>query len=116
MSDTRTTLAKLLEDHCFDAVEWGTCECGEEFPNAGAWSMHLARLIDATHLVVPRSEIVGTEYGWRHPNPQAGADALCEHGALTEGDARRLAGNWGEAVQRPIPPWSVVPLPEDGGS
>lgn len=56
-------------------------------------------------LVVPLSDIQGTEYGWRHP---MAADGPCDHKPLSEHDARRLAGKWGEAIHRPILPWTPI--------
>lgn len=64
MSDTtRDDLAQLIAGHCYETREAGECHCREEFHGIEAWAEHLAELIDAEHLTVPRSGIVGTEYG-----------------------------------------------------
>lgn len=118
-----TALAKLLADHCFDAVEWGSCECGKEFPNAEAWSEHLAELISREHLVVPRSDIVGTEYGYRYQDPKYSAETYSTQGSRTQaievaenirsGQIRKGNDVNAVALERPVLPWSVIPLFED---
>jgi hypothetical protein len=71
----------------------------------------------ATYLVIPRSDIVGTEYGWRaspdgNVRPRPSRDAAFEAVA----HVRASGGVWAhsEAVQHPVLPWSVIPLPKDG--
>jgi hypothetical protein len=109
MSDTRDVRA-LLAEHGPTEDVYLYCMCGVNCGGEAGYALHLADLINAEFLVVPRSDIVGTEYGWRHPNEPFAEP--CYHDALTEPDARRLAGRKGEALQRPILPWSPIPLPE----
>lgn len=95
MADPRESIARLLMD-------WG---CDDE--SAGQCVSQLL----AEFLVVPRSDIVGTEYGWVHDIH----GERCEHTDLSKEDALRLAGRMGEAIERPVLPWSSpIPLPEDG--
>ncbi len=65
----------------------------------------------AEFLVISRSDVVGTEYGWRNSL----SDQVCPRG---ERDWALLTARkrGGEAVERPRLPWSVIPLPEDGQS
>lgn len=79
---------------------------------------HQAGAILAEFLVVPRSDIVGTEYGWRR------APDCIAHLTETRAEAIESAMNlrpagpaWSraEAVERSaVLPWSPIPLPEDG--
>lgn len=79
----------------------------------------LADAVDAIlaeFLVVPRSEIVGTEYGWRSGPDANVRDAPTRDQAIRQAARARAAGGvWSnsEAVEHVIA-WSVIPLPEDG--
>lgn len=87
--------------------------------NAASYAAHLAAAVDPEFLVVPRSDIVGTEYSWQHEympgqwmtkypagSPdQARAMAAARLYCHDSGDTR--------AVARPVLPWSPIPLPEE---
>lgn len=81
-----------------------------------------ADAILAEFLVVPRSEIVGTEYGWQYLlNGQWQTVSTEDRQQAIDNAAYQRDSEGAEwaaparAVERPIPPWSVIPLPESGG-
>lgn len=90
------------------------CSCGVWHPDG--YAVHLAEVIAAGFLVVPRSEITGTEYGYQHL-PDSGVfvrqSAELVRGRVTEireAQQRRGIEPLAVALSRPILPWS--PLPE----
>lgn len=115
MPDTRRiireALTELLSDHRFlrhTSSEGDVCYCGwrdHDEPHG----QHAADVLLEEYLVVPRSDIVSTEYGMRY------SDGVV-FGNRDRGRAVRVAERLHEveAVQRPLLPWSVIPLPEDG--
>lgn len=104
MSDpTREALERLFRQYGLDGVE-----------------DRLAEDVLAEFLVVPRADIVGTEYGYRSSDEDLACltddrkDAI--NGALGRRQWQRDAmfQPTAEAVERPSLPWSPIPLPEDG--
>lgn len=93
MPDTREALAQLLINELV-------------FPQR---AYLLTDAILTEFLVVPRSDIVSTEYGTRYSDGDVFGNQ--DRGRVVR-LAERLHGV--EAVQRPLLPWSVIPLPEDG--
>jgi hypothetical protein len=125
MSDT---LVRLLSDHQprpFPHGGFGCTGCTGRFVTRGDHARHVADLIAAEFLVVARSDIVGTEYGWQCTT----VDGLPKAKQRVPGgresairDARRVRRNQEaeglapdvELLSRPVLPWSVTPLPENG--
>ena len=83
MSDIRKALAQLLD----------------------GYATHLADLIEAEFLVVPRSGVVKTEYGWRRSPSDTNVGPRKDREAAVFTAENR----GGEAVERPSVPWSVIP-------
>ena len=111
MSDQREALARLIYDH--EKIGRGCISCSErpgaESMSGHQYAEHVAELIAAEFLIVPRKDIEGVEYGWRkypeHPEiPILAADSLEV--------ARRLADTRGDVWERPALPWTPTP---DGG-
>jgi hypothetical protein len=109
-------LTKLLAAHWWDEGNMGVCECGEGFAHWNEWAVHINALIAAEYLVVPRSDIVGTEYGMRYTSEEGRTNTWSSNTA-NRAETIRLAESDGSgrvaAMERPILPWSPIPLPED---
>ncbi|MFJ4653786.1 hypothetical protein ACIP5Y_21175 [Nocardia sp. NPDC088792] len=107
MSDTSDAFRMLLAEHratsrsCF-------CLCGAYVEGQHGYTAHLAGVIEAEFLVVPRSDVIGTEYGWRlsgDEGPQRNSERMW---ALADAEI-----NAGEAVQRPALAWlPITPVSE----
>lgn len=130
MSDIREALAQQLCKAIGAAAgrgAWFDDDHLGDFGFDGAMDLYaVADAILATHLVVPRSDIVATEYGvrqYRHDragwhveraSSRDGAVAAAQHEHYDDDFEGRPRT---QAVERPLiptPPWSVIPLPEDG--
>lgn len=112
MSDTtRDALAKLIDQLLGDGDT-----AVREF-----MARQTADAIVERFLVVPRSDIVGTEYAVRHiasDGHEAEYSRASRLWAVEDARAWHLDLNSGgrmDAIERPVLPWSVIPLPEDGG-
>lgn len=124
----RDDLTGLLADHWYEGLGMGSCEgkgsceCGAEFATADEWAAHLAGLLCARFLVVPLSDIQGTEYGWRYTHPdgvrtystEGRAEAVEEASYQQRLERDEEVPVTAEALERLVPPWSVIPLPEGG--
>jgi hypothetical protein len=89
--------------------------CAKSF---GDWQVFAAHVVDAVlaeFLVVPRSEIVGTEYGWRRS--EGAVEVNSEDLAGLSAYIRELTGEdsglYFEHLTRRVPA-PVTPLPENG--
>ncbi|MEV6432613.1 hypothetical protein [Nocardia sp. NPDC051463] len=120
MSETREVLAQLITEAVAIAAET-SAGINPEFDGQIVidWQHGLPDLVaalDSLALVVPRSEIVGTEYGWRR-GPSANVRLARSRASAIEqaADSRSAGGVWAasEAVEHVIA-WSVIPLPEEG--
>lgn len=82
MSDTTGALINLLLNHRPATLTYGVgCfGCKGFFTDGGQHRRHQIELIEAEFLVIPRSEITGTEYGVRYAE-QDGTTETC--GGLT---------------------------------
>ena len=125
MSDTtREALArKLLEYVSAQRLDWMDAQGLYVNFEGGLDLLGAADAILAEFLVVSRDSIVGTEYAaqWADPGheprtlPESGKEAALADAA----HFRRVQQNKGlpvnaRAVERPVPPWSVIPLPDNG--
>lgn len=126
---TRDTTVRLLAAHPPEVSgNWyGCASCRVSLGNAASYADHLTEQLLAEFLVVPRSDIVGTQYGWRYAE-RAELDEPLEIPVATRLDvaiaavrhiqqSRELTGWTGmpapELLARPILSWSIIPLPED---
>lgn len=121
MSDTvREMLARLLLEHEAesDPLYGVACGCGQDFRSAIEHREHVAELIEAAFLVIPHSEIHGTQYGVRYTTQWGENVAVQADKAQALRRAPELAAQYPsltvDAVERPVPPWSAIPLPKDG--
>lgn len=106
MSDPQQALLKLIYAH-EEAMVHGVIGCwscpDRTFEGHSEFAAHVAELIGAEFLVVPRSDIDGTEYGWR----AWPGDQVCPR--RDRASALLTAQNRGaEAVERPALPWSPI--------
>ncbi|WP_280465976.1 hypothetical protein [Nocardia brasiliensis] len=106
MSDTREALKDVFR------AEYAKLPPGE-YPTGRA----LIDAILAEFLVIPRSEITGTEYGWRTVGRGVMKVDSRDEAIETARGIRELRRGRGEphdveAIERPALPWSVIPLPE----
>ncbi|MFR9773094.1 hypothetical protein [Nocardia sp. SC052] len=110
MTATRDQLARVISGHQLTGrVSIGCTGCpGVEFMHEGEHAEHVADMIVEQFLVVPHSEVVGLEYGWR-ADPEWGVVPV-----ESAEEARDFASNTrlGEALFHHVLAWS--PLPEDG--
>lgn len=127
MTDTREALARVISDHQLTGrISIGCAACpGLEFMTAVDHAEHLADMIAEQFLVVARSDIVGTEYGWQCTTvdglPKAKQKVPGGREAAIR-DVRRVRRNQEaeglapdvELLSRPVLPWSVTPLSENG--
>ncbi|MGW4720843.1 hypothetical protein [Nocardia sp. NPDC004260] len=103
-------LARVISDHQLTGrISIGCTGCpGLEFMHEVDHAEHVADMIAEQFLVVPQSEVVGLEYGYR-------ADPEWDVAPVESADeARDLASHTrtGEALFHPVLAWS--PLPENG--
>lgn len=89
------------------------CSCGIQHPIGHVY--HLTELISAEFLVVPRSDIVGTEYAYRHAPDMpvfrgtGSADAATQRAAkVREAQQRRGWVPRAEALERPVLVWKPI--------
>jgi hypothetical protein len=84
--------------------------------------LHQADDVLAEFLVVPRSDIQGIQYGWRNFDEHGGEwvwtcasreVAVADASSARRRDRARGRDPKAEALERPILPWSVIPLPEE---
>lgn len=125
MSDTREALTRLISEAIAVAAKT-SAGINPEFDGQIVidWRHGLPDFVaalDALALVVPCSDIVGTEYGVRWVNSVGSVVYEGPYGCLS--DAEETAAEIREhrskiaVVSRPeLPglPWSVIPLPEQG--
>lgn len=84
----------------------------------------LAEWLDQRHLLIPRSDVAGYQYAyqWTHDGDQRRFLANNEVDAISYAlELRALQRRNGQpvdavAVSAPIPPWTPIPLPQDGQS
>lgn len=112
---TREAVARFVESHALYRNTIGKVLCtacrGRHWDDFDGYAAHLVDALLSEYLVVPRSEIAGTEYGWRH----LWKGRQCEHVSASFAEARRLAeANDVPILQRPVLPWSVIQTAEDG--
>lgn len=91
-----------------------------EVPTARGWAEHVANSVLAEFLVVPLSDIVGTEYGYRFKEPKysertqstgSWRDEAIEVVAYLRNEQTRLGHDLNaEALSRPLLRWSPIPL------
>ncbi|WP_280320049.1 hypothetical protein [Nocardia wallacei] len=99
----RDELAQLLTQHEIEASTWGwSCKCGVY--GADDYVDHLTEMILASFLVVPLSDIQGTEYG--------SSDGCFVYRKASKREAVWAAEADLTPMQRPILPWT--PIPEGG--
>jgi hypothetical protein len=111
MNDTREALTRLISEAVAVAAETSpgiNPECDGQI--VIDWHHGLPDFVAALNalaLVIPRSDIVGTEYGWRQ---ERGWSVVVAHSLDAIRHWEETKG--GEAVTRPDLPWAVIPLPE----
>lgn len=124
MTDHREALARLIYEH--EKVGRGCISCSErpgaESMNGHRYAEHVAELIAAEFLTVPRKDIQGYEYGFRLKESKVGErtystqrsrqDAIEFAGDLRDEQSRKGQDVNATAVQRTILPWT--PIPEGG--
>lgn len=101
----REALVELLSQHPPEvAGSWYGCAgCKFSLGNAASYAGHLADVMAAEFLVVPRSDITGTEYGWRFADDDGARRSSERMWALADAEL-----NGGQAVERPSPPWTPI--------
>lgn len=123
MSDIRDVLAQIAAEAIYTQA-WGQPPSNDE--ERWAWRADAFAAVDAilaTYLTIPRSDIVGTEYGWRYS--EAGQQArtwIAPDRDIATREAYWLRSRQiemgrvpdAEPLSRPVLPWSVIPLPEEG--
>jgi hypothetical protein len=126
MSTTKEALASLIYEHERTGRSCIGCRAcpDREFMNGLEHAEHVAELIAAELLVVPCSDIVGTEYGWRYAEegqppttwkvPEGEDLAVREVRHIRRVQREQGKAQNAELLSRPVLPWSVTPLPEDG--
>lgn len=129
MSNPREALTQLLTEAIAIAAET-SAGINPEFDGQIVIDWHhglpdFVAALDSLALVVPRSDIVGTEYGveqYRHDFGWHVERAFSRDGAIAAAEREHYDDDFEgrprtRAVERPVlppPPWSPVPLPEDG--
>lgn len=114
MSDpTREALVQVAAVAIY-TQQWGSPPSNDA--ERCAWRSDASAAVDAilaTHLVVPRSDIVGTEYGIRYTS-EDGKASTWPSKATSRAEVVELRQPGVTVLERPVLPWSPIPLPEDG--
>ncbi|WP_043737778.1 hypothetical protein [Nocardia asiatica] len=126
MTDPREALARVISDHQLTGrISIGCAGCpGLEFMTSVEHAEHVADMIGMQFLVVPQSDVVGLEYGWRYAEegqppttwkvPEGEDLAVREVRHIRRVQREQGKAQNAELLSRPVLSWSVVPLPEDG--
>lgn len=123
----RDALAELISGIAVALMEAGpsvVCSGDRVVIDCPAGLAEFAKALEARYLVVPRSDIVGTEYGWRFAELGMPEETwLAEDRSAAVGVVRSLQREQArdpiprpgpQLLERPRLAWSVIPLPEDG--
>lgn len=95
MSDPREALVQAMLSYDANGLT--------EVPSARGWAEHVAAAVLREFLVVPRSDIMGMEYGWRLDADDGVQPNSAPMWALADAEL-----NGGEAVERPVLQWTPI--------
>jgi hypothetical protein len=117
--DTIAALARILRDHkgTYGPFVDAECACGNTFPMPTEHREHVAEMVDAEFLVIPRTDIEHWEYMVEVGDSEL-VDRQFEHyteRAIAMERAYRAPENGARAYERPIPMWTLIPPPENNG-
>ncbi|WP_159840180.1 hypothetical protein [Nocardia sp. CY41] len=114
---TRDQLARVISDHQLTGrISIGCRGCpGLEFMHEGDHAEHVADMITEQFLVVPQSDVIGLEYGYRRGDSAPVLPAWDADGAVRKAVAEVRNGyRNAAALERTTLSWSVIPIPEGG--